>query len=210
MLQFPGFDGMWWDKCHSFSKQKGSSAECLWVLTGTTKEGDLHKRVLAVRTRNYAQTIAQTEIYPVQTRRCPSTVYCTVLSGENPNFRWNASWEPDYQSNCLKALLSGISLSEYGAEGFRVRLRRLSEYGSVTYQVERLTRETRAANRLGVWKCHTPSAGQNFWIHGCTIFIQSWAGVWQPHRASTVAPQHLHWIKIGLPSSPEIIELSSR
>ena len=34
------------------------------------------------------------------------------------------------------------SLSEYGSEGFRVRLRRLSEYGSVAYLVERPTRET--------------------------------------------------------------------
>ena len=31
----------------------------------------------------------------------------------------------------LRALLTGISLSEYGSEGFRVRLTRLSEYGSV-------------------------------------------------------------------------------
>ena len=44
----------------------------------------------------------------------------------------------------VKALLRGISLSEYGSEGFRVRLRRLSEYGSVAYLVERPTRETQA------------------------------------------------------------------
>ena len=36
----------------------------------------------------------------------------------------------------------GISLSEYGLEGSRVRLRRLSEYGSVACLVERPTRET--------------------------------------------------------------------
>ena len=35
-------------------------------------------------------------------------------------------------------------MSEYGSEGFRVRLRGLSEYGSVAYLVERPTRETRA------------------------------------------------------------------
>ena len=43
-----------------------------------------------------------------------------------------------------KALLRRISLSEYGSEGFRVRLRRLSEYGSAAYLVERPTRETQA------------------------------------------------------------------
>ena len=43
-----------------------------------------------------------------------------------------------------KGLLKGISLSEYGLEGFQVRLRRLSEYGSVAYLVERPTRETQA------------------------------------------------------------------
>ena len=40
--------------------------------------------------------------------------------------------------------LRGISLSEYGSEGFRVQLRRLSEYGSVACLVERPTWETRA------------------------------------------------------------------
>ena len=43
-----------------------------------------------------------------------------------------------------KGLLEGSSLSEYGLEGFQVRLRRLSEYGSVAYFVERPTRETQA------------------------------------------------------------------
>ena len=38
---------------------------------------------------------------------------------------------PTKKANRLKALLKGISLSEYGAEGFRVQLRRLPEYGSV-------------------------------------------------------------------------------
>ena len=51
---------------------------------------------------------------------------------------------PTKKVNRLKALLRGISLSEYGSERFRVRLRRLSEYGSVAYLVERPTRETRA------------------------------------------------------------------
>ena len=43
-----------------------------------------------------------------------------------------------------KLFLRGIAWSEYGSEGFRSRLRRLSEYGSVAYLVERPTRETRA------------------------------------------------------------------
>ena len=51
---------------------------------------------------------------------------------------------PTKKANRLKALLRGIALSEYGSEGFRVRLRRLSEYGSVAYLVERPTGETRA------------------------------------------------------------------
>ena len=54
------------------------------------------------------------------------------------------TWEPNRQSNRLKALLRGISLSEYGLEGLLVRLRRLSEYGCVAYLVERPTRETQA------------------------------------------------------------------
>ena len=70
-------------------------------------------------------------------RRCPSTVSCTVPSCEIANSWWIPAWEPNSQGNGLKALLRGISLSKYGSEGFRVRLRRLSEYGSVAYLVER-------------------------------------------------------------------------
>ena len=51
---------------------------------------------------------------------------------------------PTNKATGLKALLMGISLSEYGSEGFRVRLTRLSEYGSVACLVERPTRETQA------------------------------------------------------------------
>ena len=51
---------------------------------------------------------------------------------------------PTKKANRLKALLRGISLSEYGLEGSRVRLTGLSEYGSVAYLVERPTRETQA------------------------------------------------------------------
>ena len=47
---------------------------------------------------------------------------------------------PTKKANRLNALLRGISLSEYGSEGLGVRLRRLSEYGSVAYEVERPTR----------------------------------------------------------------------
>ena len=51
---------------------------------------------------------------------------------------------PTKKGTGLEALLRGDSLSEYASEGFRVRLRRLSEYGSVACLVERPTRETRA------------------------------------------------------------------
>ena len=51
---------------------------------------------------------------------------------------------PTKRANRLKALLRGICLSEYGSEGSQVRLRGLSEYGSVAYLVERPTRETQA------------------------------------------------------------------
>ena len=51
---------------------------------------------------------------------------------------------PTKKANHLKALLRVIFLSEYGSERFRVRLRRLSEYGSVAHLVERPKRETRA------------------------------------------------------------------
>ena len=51
---------------------------------------------------------------------------------------------PTKKANRPKALLRGISLSEYGSEGSRVRLRGLSEYGSVAYFVERPTRKTQA------------------------------------------------------------------
>ena len=49
---------------------------------------------------------------------------------------------PTKKATGLKGVLMAISLSEYGSEGFRLRLRRLSEYGSVAYLVERPTRET--------------------------------------------------------------------
>ena len=82
--------------------------------------------------------------FSVKVRRCPSTASSTVPSGESPTFWWILSWESNQQSNRLKALLMEISLSEYGSEVFRVRLRRLYEYGSVAYWVERPTRETQA------------------------------------------------------------------
>ena len=50
---------------------------------------------------------------------------------------------PTNKATGLKALLTGIALSEYGLEGFRVQLTRLSEY-SVACLVERPTRETQA------------------------------------------------------------------
>ena len=51
---------------------------------------------------------------------------------------------PTNTANRLRALLRGISLSEYSSERFRVRLRRLSEYGSVACLVERPPWETLA------------------------------------------------------------------
>ena len=61
-----------------------------------------------------------------------------------PSFGGFPVESPTKKANRLKALLRGFSLSEYGAEGSRVRLRGLFEYGSVAYLVERPTRETRA------------------------------------------------------------------
>ena len=48
------------------------------------------------------------------------------------------------KATASKTNLRAISLSEYGSEGFRVRLKRLSEYSSVAYLVERPTREAQA------------------------------------------------------------------
>ena len=53
-------------------------------------------------------------------------------------FRTSQVENPTKKANRLKARLRGISLSEYGSEGSRVRWRRLSEYGSVACFVERL------------------------------------------------------------------------
>ena len=60
----------------------------------------------------------------------------------NGSWQWKSHFSVDSQ---LKAQLTkqppqnsnkGISLSKYGSKGFRVRLRRLSEYGSVACSVE--------------------------------------------------------------------------
>ena len=48
--------------------------------------------------------------------RCPSMVCCTVPSCESAYFRWNPTWKPNQQGNRVKALLRGVSLSEYGSE----------------------------------------------------------------------------------------------
>ena len=61
-----------------------------------------------------------------------------------PSFGGFQVENPTKKATGLKGVLTAISLSEYGSEGFRVRLRRLSEYGSVAYLVERPTRETQA------------------------------------------------------------------
>ena len=44
---------------------------------------------------------------------------------------------PIYKATASKLFEGGIPLSEYGSEGFRVQLRRLSGYVSVAYLVER-------------------------------------------------------------------------
>ena len=65
---------------------------------------------------------------------------------------------PTKKANRLKALLRGISLSGYGSERFQVRLRGLSEYGSVAYLFERPTRETQGEQYLdtALGKFHGP------------------------------------------------------
>ena len=73
-----------------------------------------------------------------------STVSCTVPKDESAGSWWIPSWEPNSQGDRLKALLRGISLSEYGSEGFQVLSRRVSENGSVAYLVERPPQETQA------------------------------------------------------------------
>ena len=62
-------------------------------------------------------------------------------------------------------------MSECGAEGFRVRLRRLSEYGSVAYLVERLAWEAQAEQHSDnilrffffLARGNAPSRGWVFW-----------------------------------------------
>ena len=65
---------------------------------------------------------------------------------------------PTKKANHLKALLRGISLSEYGSEGFRVRLRGLSKYGSVAYLVEGPT-VTNTGNTGRTVLGHCPKSG---------------------------------------------------
>ena len=77
-------------------------------------------------------------------KTCPSTVLCTVPSSESPNFGGFPVENPTHKATAAKLFLRNISLSEYGSRGFQVRLRRLSEYGSVAYSVERPTWETQA------------------------------------------------------------------
>ena len=52
-------------------------------------------------------------------------------AGKVPNFDGFPVENPTKKATGLKGLLTTISLSEYGSEVFRVRLRRLSEYGLV-------------------------------------------------------------------------------
>ena len=60
-------------------------------------------------------------------RRCPSTVSCTVPRCESVDFGGTQLTRQQPQRSSSK----GISLSEYSGEKFRVRLRKVSEYGSV-------------------------------------------------------------------------------
>ena len=67
-------------------------------------------------------------------RRCTSTVSCTVPSGESPDraLRRLLSWlDSQLEIHRKSGFSKRISSLEYGSQGFRVRLRRLSEYGSV-------------------------------------------------------------------------------
>ena len=84
---------------------------------------------------------------------------------------------PTNKATASKALLRGISLSEYGSEGFRVRLRRSSEYGSVAYLVEKPTRETRAeqysdtvlSSGRPTWAIQTSQEGANCTLGSTTL-----------------------------------------
>ena len=75
------------------------------------------------------------------------------------------------KQTALKALLRGISLSEYGSEGFRVRLRGLSEYGSVAYLVERPTQETQG-EQYSDTVLLIPSKRVQSWV---CLFLYGWS-----------------------------------
>ena len=81
-----------------------------------------------------------------------------------PNFGGFPVENPTKKANRLKALLRGISLSEYGSEGLRVRLRRLSKYGSVAYWVERPARETQAEQYSDIVLLEGPSEPPLPWL----------------------------------------------
>ena len=76
------------------------------------------------------------------------------------------SWKPNYSKQPPQMLLhKGITLSEYGSEGFRVRLRRLSEYGFLAYFVERPTWETR-----GLWEGVVPGTSAQSFVLCFSVF----------------------------------------
>ena len=106
---------------------------------------------------------------------------------------------PTNKATGLKALLRATSLSEYGSEGFRVRLRRLSEYGfrcllswktntgntGRTVLGHRPIR-SRAEHGFGEYRFQTPSSCSEFfgahWVPGSELsellFAYYLLGIW--------------------------------
>ena len=70
---------------------------------------------------------------------------------------------PAHEATASKLFLRGVSLCEYGSEGFRLRLRRLSEYGSVAHSEERPARETQA-EQYSDTTLLLPTPNHRFWL----------------------------------------------
>ena len=82
-----------------------------------------------------------------------------------------------------------------GSEGFQVRLRRLSEYGSVAYLVERPTRETRAEQY----------SDTILKMIICPFFLGVGGGVVNQFRMVTVTTTCLSLAEFNSIDSPELI-----
>ena len=84
----------------------------------------------------------------------------------------------------LQSSSEGISLSKYSSEVFRVRLRRLSEYGSVAYLVERPTWKTRTEQYSD-----TALRRRSYFTYSWGFFAYRWASwitVKAPHLPGCV------------------------